>query len=320
MIAKRGIWFFICILILSSSAFSEHASPRSQTKPLRKRPIQIDTQEHAAAWWDVWGIKDKVVDAYQDTITWDVDVVFGKKAVDNLGHALISFLFSPAGSHFIAQNKRSFLESQLEDTGNFEDSFWKAFEEWLHEQPNKELLQNQLVTAVNLLPLQPKLNLKAYYPQTPVRKIVVRGVDHIYYLLADDIAKTIPGGGLAPRIVANALRRASQGGAVLPAVQTSYYQYRNQLTQRIVNLIGVLAKRLVEDGVKKSKLDIDVNVTVQGWEKTDGFKKNPTFPIRSYFYAKNAKNAIVPYQVTQFLDSLDNYDFTEDIKRFGQAR
>ena len=318
--AKSRLWFFIWFLVLSSAAFSEHASHRTQTPNFRKRPIQLELQAQAAAWWDVWGMKDKVVNAYQDTITWDVDVVFGKKAVDNLGHALIAFLFSPAGNRFIAQNKRSFLESQLEDTGNFEDSFWKAFEEWLQDHPNKELLQDHLVTAINVLPLKPQLNLKAYYPQTPVRKVVVRGVDHIYYLLADDIATTIPGGGLAPRIVANALRRASQGGAVLPAVQTSYYQYRNQLTQRIVNLIGVLAKRLVEDGVKKSKLDIEVNVTVQGWEKTEGFKKNPTFPIRSYFYAKNAKNAIIPYQVTQFLDSLDNYDFTEDIKRFGQAR
>ena len=80
----------------------------------------------------------------------------------------------------------------------------------------------------------------------------------------------------------------------------------------------VVTQKLVHQGVEKSGLDIKVDLTVTPWEKTQGFKENPTFPIRSYFYAKNAPKAVVPYQVTKFLDSLDNYDFKPEVNRLGR--
>lgn len=306
-------FFILVILHLSLVGFAEpprHLAPTAVTK----RPV-LEQSSYSRTWWDLWGLKEKVIDSYQDTITWDVDLVFGKKATDNLARALLKFFFSPEGTRFIYKNKKSFLESKLEDTGRFEEAFWKDFEDWLEETGNKKFIDEQLVTAINLLPMQPKLNVTAYYPQTPMRGLITKGVDQIYYLLADDIARTMPGGGLAPGIIANALRRASRGGAVLPSVQTSYYQYRNSLTERIVNLVGVLAKRLVQQGVEQRNIDMKVELKVVPWEKTEGFKKNPTFPIRSYFYAANAKKAIVPYQVTEFLDSLDQYDFNDDVRK-----
>jgi hypothetical protein len=258
-----------------------------------------------------------VIDSYQDTISWEVELVFGKKAVDKLGKALLSFLVSPEGKRFIYQNKQTFLVNKLEETGDFEEAFWNSFESWLKDKNYKEALDTQIVGAINLLPLQPKLDIKAYYPQTPVRQTISRGVDHIQYLLAEDIARTMPGGGIAPGIIANGIRRASRGGAILPAVQKSYNQSRNALTERIVNLIGVVAKKLVQQGIEQRNIDIKASLTVTPWEKTEGFRKNPTFPIRSYYYAANAKKAIVPYQVTQFLDSIDEYDFQEEVKMFG---
>lgn len=307
------MFFLVLSLALTSSSFSEQGKHGSFERGV-KRPT-LNTEENARSWWDLWGIKEKIIDSYQDTITWDVDLVFGKKATDNLGQALMKFFFSPEGSRFIYRNKTSFLGSKLEDTARFEEAFWKEFQSWLKNNGYKDFIDGKLVKAINLLPLQPKLKVTAYYPQTPVRSLITKGVDHIYYLLADDIARTMPGSGLAPGIVANALRRASRGGAILPAVQSSYYQYRNSLTERIVNLIGVLAKKLVHQGVDQSGLDMKVTLDVKPWEKTEGFKKNPTFPIRSYFYAANAKKAIVPYQVTEFLDSLDQYNFNEDVRK-----
>ncbi|MFM8268919.1 MAG: hypothetical protein ACKN9V_01930 [Pseudomonadota bacterium] len=296
----------LSILHLSLLGFSEKQK-HSVTTAVNKRPTQ-ENKSTSRSWWDL------AIGSYQDTITWDVDLVFGKKATDNLAQALLKFFFSPEGTRFIYKNKKSFLESKLEDTGKFEDAFWTEFDDWLKKNGYKKIMDGHLVTAINLLPMQPKLNVTAYYPQTPVRKLITRGVDHIYYLLADDIARTMPGGGLAPKVIANALRRASRGGAILPAVQTSYTQYRNSLTERIINLVGVLAKRLVQQGVEQRNLDLKVDLKVVPWEKTDGFRKNPTFPIRSYFYAANAKKALVPYQVTEFLDSLDQYNFDDEVK------
>jgi len=291
----------------------KHVPPASHTS---RRPRVFDTEQNASV-WDFWGLKQKVIDSYQDTISWEVELVFGKKAVDKLGKALLSFLFSPEGKRFIYQNKQTFLVNKLEETGDFEDAFWDSFESWLKEKNYKEALDTQIVGAINLLPLQPKLNIKAYYPQTPVRQTIIRGVDYIQYLLAEDIARTMPGGGIAPGIIANGIRRAARGGAILPVVQKSYNQSRNALTERIVNLIGVVAKKLVQQGVEQRNIDIKASLTVTPWEKTEGFRKNPTFPIRSYYYAANAKKAIVPYQVTQFLDSIDEYDFQEEVKKFG---
>jgi hypothetical protein len=291
----------------------KHVSPTSHPS---RRPRVFNTEQNASV-WDFWGLKQKVIDSYQDTISWEVELVFGKKAVDKLGKALLSFLVSPEGKRFIYQNKQTFLVNKLEETGDFEEAFWNSFESWLKDKNYKEALDTQIVGAINLLPLQPKLDIKAYYPQTPVRQTISRGVDHIQYLLAEDIARTMPGGGIAPGIIANGIRRASRGGAILPAVQKSYNQSRNALTERIVNLIGVVAKKLVQQGIEQRNIDIKASLTVTPWEKTEGFRKNPTFPIRSYYYAANAKKAIVPYQVTQFLDSIDEYDFQEEVKMFG---
>ena len=291
----------------------KHVSPTSHPS---RRPRVFNTEQNASV-WDFWGLKQKVIDSYQDTISWEVELVFGKKAVDKLGKALLSFLVSPEGKRFIYQNKQTFLVNKLEETGDFEEAFWNSFESWLKDKNYKEALDTQIVGAINLLPLQPKLDIKAYYPQTPVRQTISRGVDHIQYLLAEDIARTMPGGGIAPGIIANGIRRASRGGAILPAVQKSYNQSRNALTERIVNLIGVVAKKLVQQGIEQRNIDIKASLTVTPREKTEGFRKNPTFPIRSYYYAANAKKAIVPYQVTQFLDSIDEYDFQEEVKMFG---
>ncbi|NBX77589.1 MAG: hypothetical protein EBQ92_13640 [Proteobacteria bacterium] len=307
------IWVFLQALIAAPLAYSDQAR-HNHSSIIQKRPVE-DPDRSTRPWWDFWGVREKVIDSYQDTITWEVDLVFGKKATDNLGHALLKFFFSPEGKKFVYQNKNSFLVNKLEDTDQFEKAFWEDFEAWLKKNEYQNFFDERLVKAVNLLPLQPKLHVTAYYPKTPIRKTITRGVDHIYYLLADDIARTMPGGGLAPGVIANALRRASRGGAILPAVQKSYYQYRNALTDRMVNLIGVLAKKLVRQGVEKSGLDMKVELDVVPWEKTAGFKANPTFPIRSYFYATNAKKAIVPYQVTEFLDSLDTYDFNEEVRQ-----
>ena len=308
-------FFLVFALLITSTQLAFAGGERHGiASPARKRPT-VDSQEQSRTWWDPWGLREKIVESYQDTITWDVDLVFGKKATDNLGHALLKFFFSPEGSKFIQKNKRSFLQNKLEDTEGFEKAFWQDFNAWLKSEQYREGFDERMISAINLLPLQPKLHVTAYYPQTPVRTLIRKGVDHIYYLLADDIAQTMPGSGLAPNVIANALRRASRGGAILPSVQKSYYQYRNSLTERMVNLIGVLAKRLVQQGVEQRQLDMKVSLEVVPWEKTPGFKANPTFPIRSYFYAANAKKAIVPYQVTEFLESLDQYDFNEEIRK-----
>lgn len=300
-------------LLAPANELKTNSHARSESP---RRPVVFTPQQNASV-WDFWGLKQKVIDSYQDTISWEVEVVFGKKAVDNLGKALLSFLFSSEGKRFIFQNKQGFLVNKLEETGAFEETFWKSFEEWIQEKGYKEALDTQIVGAINLLPLQPRLDVKAYYPQSPVRQAITRGVDHIQYLLADDIARTMPGGGIAPGLIANGIRRASRGGAILASVQKSYNQSRNALTERMVNLIGVVAKKLLQQGIDKRRLDIKASLTVASWESTDTFKKNPTFPIRSYFYAANAKKAIVPYQVTQFLDSIDQYDFQEEVKKIG---
>jgi len=311
--------WFVTVLVLihawthSPLAYSEQAK-HSNASPKNQRPVQIDDKS-TRPWWDLWGLREKVIDSYQDTITWNVDLVFGKKAIDSLSSALLKFFFSPEGRKFIFRNKKSFLVNKLEDTEQFEKAFWQDFHAWLSTNSDPELLNERLVRAVNLLPMQPKLHVTAYYPQTPIRNTINRGVDHIYYLLADDIAKSIPGGALAPGMIANALRRASSGGAILPAVQTSYYQYRNSLTERMVTLIGVLAKKLVHQGVEKEGLDMKVTLEVVPWEQTAQFKSNPAFPIRSYFYAANARKAIVPYQVTEYLDSLDQIDFNKEVRQ-----
>lgn len=304
------VFTFTFFFLNARMGFSED----HRTTPLpSRRPVA----EKKNSVWNLWGIKERVFGAYEDTITWDVDIVFGKKATDNFAKAVLNFLHSSQGKRFIFKNKDTFLKNKLENTGSFEEAFWEEFEEWLKKKNYKDVLESQFVTAVNLLPLQPKLQLHLYYPQTPLRSAISRGVDSIQFLLADEMARTLPGGNLAPGILANGIRRAAQGGAILPSVQQSYNQSRNALTQRIINLIGVLTKKLVQEGIKKHGLDLKADVEVRAWESTAGFKKNPTFPIRSYFYAGNAKDAIIPYQVTEFLDSLDEYRFEDDVRNFG---
>ena len=305
MIRPAHLFFLLlwCNAYLLGGDFRSH---RGGTETVRPKEA---TSPQNSSWWDVWGLKRKLVESYQDTISWNVDLVFGKKATDSFGEAVLEFLFSKDGRKFIFENKRAFLVNQLEETNDFEEAFWKAFEHWIEEKGYKKALEDQWIPAINLLPLKPRIQINAYYPKTPVRKVVSRGVDHIQYLLANDIARNSTGGGLAPGIIANGIRRASRGQAILGAVQESYNRSRNQLTERIVNLIGVLAKKLVEEGVKNRNLDMDLSLSVKGWESRPEFKANPTFPIRSYFFAENEKNAIIPYQVTQFLDSLDQFDF-----------
>jgi hypothetical protein len=309
----KSILIVFTLIFFTANSFTAPSENHQGTPGVTRRPVT----EQKDSIWNLWGIKERVWGAYDDTLTWDVDVVFGKKTTDHFAKAVLSFLKSPAGRRFVFRNKEMFLKNKLEETGNFEDAFWQAFDEWLKENYYKEGLQKNFAIAVNLLPSQPQLSIHLYYPQSTLRSAIMRGVDYIQFLLADEIARDLPGGNLAPGIIANGIRRASRGGAILASVQKSYNQSRNALTQRIIDLIGVLTKKLVQQGIAKEKLDLKADVTVSAWEQTENFKKNPTFPIRSYFYAANAKNAMVPYQVTQFLDSLDAYRFEEDLNRLG---
>jgi hypothetical protein len=216
---------------------------------------------------------------------------------------------------FISSNRTRFLFGKLEDTEDFEASFWKAFDEWLSLSGYEKTFNEHFVTAVNLLPLKPKLDVEVFYPQTPIKGLLKKAIDQIQYQLADDIAKSLPIGNLAPRVAANAVRRASRGQAMLASVQTSYNQYRNQLTHRMLGLIDVLSQKLVEKAVKSRDLDMEVNFKITPWEKTKSYKDNPTFPIRSFYYAANEKKAIIPYEITGFLDDLDNYDFDDEVRK-----
>ncbi|NDC24830.1 MAG: hypothetical protein EB078_07380 [Proteobacteria bacterium] len=320
LFTKWNVFFAIMLLGGWCQFASAESRAHSQSSlPHSHRPLLIDKTPSASI-WDWGGLKQRVWGAYEDTITWNVDLVFGKKSVDGLCKALLAFFYSPEGRRFVFENKRTFLVSQLEDTKAFEESFWKSFEAWISQNGYQDTFENNIVNAINLIPLKPTLTIHAYYPQTPLRQSIVRGVDHIQYLLADDIARTMPGGGLAPGIIANGIRRAARGEAILSAVQTSYNQSRNALTDRIVNLVGVVAKRLLEQGIKKHSLDVKATLTVTPWEKTEGFRKNPTFPIRSYYYAANEKKAIIPSQVTGFLDSVDEFDFQDIVNELRPQR
>jgi len=315
---KVLLWiaFWACTLGIPVKA-GEH---QSNTAAARKRPPETSSTKSPDSIWNLWNIRKKAIDSYQDTISWSIDLTLGKKATDNLVKALIEFLKSSEGRKFVSQNRTRFLYGKLEDTKDFEENFWKAFDEWLEHSGYDKTFNEHFVTAVNLLPLKPRLNVEVFYPQTPIKTLLRKAIDQIQYQLADDIAKSLPIGNLAPRIAANAVRRASQGGAVLPSVQASYNQYRNQLTHRMLDLIDVLSQKLVEKAVKSRNLDMEVRFTITPWEKTKAFKENPTFPIRSSFYAANEKKAIIPYQVTRFLDDLDNYDFDEEVRKRLRSR
>lgn len=291
------------------------AEHQVNTGAATKRPQDSSPPESPDSIWNLWNIKKKAIDSYRDTITWNVDLTLGKKATDNLVKALIEFLKSKEGRIFISSNRTRFLFGKLEDTKDFEESFWKAFDEWLSLSGYEKTFNEHFVTAVNLLPLKPKLDVEVFYPQTPIKGLLKKAIDQIQYQLADDIAKSLPIGNLAPRVAANAVRRASRGEAMLASIQLSYNQYRNQLTHRMLGLIDVLSQKIVEKAVKSRDLDMEVKFKITPWEKTKSFKDNPTFPIRSFYYAANEKKAIVPYEITGFLDDLDNYDFDEEVRK-----